>query len=381
MIQSAPVVSIVMPCLNEANGVGRCVEAALGALKDLGLPGEVIVVDNGSTDGSPDIAKAAGARVVPERRRGYGSAYLRGFQESRGQYLVMGDADGSYDFRDLRRFVEPLRTGRFDMVMGNRLGGTILPGAMPWTHRWIGNPILSGMLKLFFHTSISDSHCGLRSFTREAYERMHLRTTGMEFASEIVVNALRENFRIQEVPITYFPREGTSKLRSLSDAWRHFRFMLLFSPSYLFQLPGIALMLTGALLIVLLARGPRVLFGHQWDFHVLLFGALSLILGYDFVLFDIFAKTFSMGSGLARPNRWLRALMRVFTLERGLLLGSLLVVTGFAVEVQITLEWMRSGYGTLMAVRGITVGMTLMVLGAQTLVASFLVSLLSLERR
>lgn len=381
MIQSAPVVSIVMPCLNEADGVGKCVEAALDALKDLGLPGEVIVVDNGSTDGSPDIAKAAGARVVPERRRGYGSAYLRGFQESRGQYLVMGDADGSYDFRDLRRFVDPLRTGRFDMVMGNRLGGTILPGAMPWTHRWIGNPILSGMLKLFFDTTISDSHCGLRSFTREAYDRMHLRTTGMEFASEIVVNALRENFRIQEVPITYFPREGTSKLRGLSDAWRHFRFMLLFSPSYLFQLPGIALMVCGALLIVLLARGPRVLFGHQWDFHVLLFGALSLILGYDFVLFDVFAKTFSMGSGLARPNKWLRALMRVFTLERGLLLGLLLVLTGLTVEVKITLDWMRSGYGTLMAVRGITIGMTLMVLGAQTLVASFLVSLLSLERR
>jgi hypothetical protein len=252
---------------------------------------------------------------------------------------------------------------------------------MPWTHRWIGNPILSGMLKLFFHTSISDSHCGMRSFTRRAYEQMHLRTTGMEFASEIVVNALREKFRILEVSITYFPREGTSKLRGLSDAWRHFRFMLLFSPSYLFQLPGIVLMAIGTALIALLARGPQLLFGHQWDFHVLLFGALSLILGYDFVLFDVFAKTFSMGAGLASPNRWLRTLMSAFTLERGLLLGSVLFAIGTMVEIRITLDWMRSGFGSLMAVRGIAIGMTLMVLGAQTLVASFLVSLLSLERR
>ncbi len=381
MNQQTPLVSVVLPCLNEAQGVGACVELALRALREMNVPGEVLVVDNGSTDGSAEIAEKAGARVIFERRRGYGSAYLRGFQEAQGRYFVMGDADGSYDFGDLARFIEPLDKGGYDMVMGTRLRGTILPGAMPWTHRWIGNPILSGTLKLFFHTTISDSHCGMRSFTRDAYQRMHLRTTGMEFASEIVVNALRENFRIQEVPITYYPREGTSKLRGLSDAWRHFRFMLLFSPSYLFQLPGLLLMIAGATLIALLARGPRVLFGHQWDFHVLLFGALSVILGYDFVLFDVFAKTFSMGSGLARPNRWLSALMRAFTLERGLFAGFVLFLAGLGVEVKITLDWMRTGYGTLMAVRGIAIGMALMVLGAQTLVASFLVSLLSLPRR
>ena len=380
-VNPGPLVSVVLPCLNEAQGVGKCVETALQALRDLNVPGEVIVVDNGSTDRSAEIATRAGARVIHERRRGYGSAYLRGFQESRGKYLVMGDADGTYDFRDLPRFIEPLDKDGYDMVMGTRLKGNILPGAMPWTHRWIGNPILSGTLKLFFHTTISDSHCGMRSFTRQAYERMHLRTTGMEFASEIVVNALRENFKIREVPITYYPREGVSKLRGLSDAWRHFRFMLLFSPSYLFQLPGLLLMTAGAFLIALLARGPRELFGHQWDFHVLLFGALSLILGYDFVLFDVFAKTFSMGAGLARPNRWLRTLMASFTLERGLLAGSILFFIGLAVEVRITLDWLRSGQGALMAVRGVAIGMTLMVLGAQTIVASFLVSLLSMDRR
>jgi glycosyltransferase involved in cell wall biosynthesis len=377
----APLVSVVLPCLNEARGVGKCVQKAVDALRTMDVSGEVIVVDNGSTDGSPDVAAKAGARVVSERRRGYGAAYLRGFQEARGQYLVMGDADGSYDLLDLARFVEPLRRDGFDMVMGNRLKGTILPGAMPWTHRWIGNPILSGMLKLFFHTTISDSHCGMRSFTRDAYERMQLRTHGMEFASEIVVNALRENFRIHEVPITYHPREGESKLNSLSDAWRHLRFMLVFSPSYLFQLPGFVLMGAGAFLILWLAGGPRQLFGHEWDFHVLLFGALSLILGYDFVLFDIFAKTFSMGAGLARPDRWLRRLVQMFTLERGLILGTLLFLAGFGLEIKITVDWMRSGYSTLMAVRGITIGMTAMVLGAQTVFASFLISLLRIERR
>jgi glycosyltransferase involved in cell wall biosynthesis len=376
-----PLISVVMPCLNEEDGVGQCVEKALRALRQMNVPGEVIVVDNGSTDGSPEIAAKAGARVVHERRRGYGAAYLRGFQEARGKYLVMGDADDSYDFLDIPRFVEPLEKGGFDMVMGTRLKGNILPGAMPWSHRWIGNPILSGMLRLFFHTRVSDSHCGMRSFTRDAFERMHLRTQGMEFASEIVVNALRESLRIHEVPITYHPREGVSKLNGLRDAWRHVRFMLVYSPSYLFQLPGLVLSAAGMFLVVWLAHGPRELFGHQWDFHVLLFGVLALILGYNLVLFDLLAKTFSMGAGLAKPGRWLRQLSQWFTLERGILLGTLVFTIGLGVQVKIVLDWIRSGYDTLMAVRGVAIGMTAMVLGAQTVFASFLMSLMLLRRR
>jgi len=376
-----PIVSVVMPCLNEAEGVGRCVEKALTALREMRITGEVVVVDNGSTDGSPEIAARAGARVIHERRRGYGAAYLRGFQEARGKFLVMGDADDTYDFLDIARFIEPLESGRFDMVMGSRLKGHILPGAMSWTHRWIGNPILSGMLRLFFHTRVSDSHCGMRSFTREAYERMHLRTQGMEFASEIVVNALREHARICEVPIMYYPREGVSKLSGLRDAWRHIRFMLVYSPSYLFQLPGMVLVLLGLFLVASLVQGPRAFLGHRWDYHVLLFGALSLILGYNLVLFDILAKTFSMGAGLARPTRWLQTALHRFTLEKGLLAGGLLLLSGFALEVKIVLDWARGGYGELMAVRGIVTGMTAMVLGAQTIFGSFLVSLLLVKRR
>jgi glycosyltransferase involved in cell wall biosynthesis len=376
-----PVVSVIMPCLNEVQAVGTCVEKALRALREMGLPGEVIVVDNGSTDGSPEVAIRAGARVIHEQQRGYGAAYLRGFQEAHGKYLVMGDADDSYDFLDTPHFVEPLAKNGVDMVIGTRLQGTILPGAMPWTHRWIGNPILSGMLRLFFHTRISDSHCGMRAFTREAYEKMNLRTQGMEFASEIVVNAVREKLKIQELPITYHPRRGSSKLSSLSDAWRHVRFMLVFSPSYLFQLPGFLLLLMGSVLVAWLARGPRQLFGHQWDFHVLLFGALAMILGYNFVLFDIFAKTFSMGAGLASPDRWLRRPMGLFSLERGLVAGGILFLVGTALEVKIIVDWLRSGYGALMAIRGIVIGMTAMVLGAQTIFGSFLVSLLLIKRR
>jgi glycosyltransferase involved in cell wall biosynthesis len=376
-----PVVSVIIPCLNEATGVGKCVTKALQALRDLGLPGEVIVVDNGSTDGSPEIAEDAGARVVHERRRGYGAAYLRGFAEARGEYFVMGDGDDSYDFLDIPRFIEPLRAGSADMVMGTRLKGNILPGAMPWTHRWIGNPILSGILRLFFGTSVSDSHCGMRSFTRAGYQRMSLRTQGMEFASEIVVCALRERLRIDEVPITYHPREGISKLRGMSDAWRHMRFMLMYSPSYLFQLPGLLLMAVGGLLVVWQAGGPQELFGRTWDFHVLLFGALAVILGYNFVLFDVFAKTFSMGAGLAGPNRWLRTLMDSFTLERGLLAGAVVLLAGLALEAKIIVDWIRSGYGELMAIRGIVIGMMAMVVGAQTLFASFLLGLLLVQRR
>jgi hypothetical protein len=252
---------------------------------------------------------------------------------------------------------------------------------MPWSHRFIGNPVLSGMLRLLFKTSVSDSHCGMRSFTREAAERMHLRTTGMEFASEMVVNALRERLRIVEVPITYHPRLGESKLSGFRDAWRHVRFMLLFSPSYLFQIPGLLLALVGALLVGLLAAGPREMLGRTWDFHPLLFGCLALILGYNLLLFDVLAKTFSMGAGFARPQQWLSNLLERFTLERGLLVGSTLFLAGAGIELWVVWDWVRSGYGTLMAVRVIMLGMVAMVLGAQTVFASFLMGLLLIPRR
>lgn len=373
-------VSIILPCLNEVDAVGICVGKALRAFEGQGLSCEVVVVDNASSDGSADAAARAGAHVVHEACRGYGAACRRGFSAARGRYFVMGDADDSYDFTAVLRFVEPLTRGA-DMVMGTRLKGDIIPGAMPWMHRWIGNPILSGMLRLMFKTSVSDAHCGLRSLTRDAYRRINLRTEGMEFASEMVVNALREGLHIEEVPIAYHPRIGVSKLSGLSDAWRHVRFMLIYSPSYLFQLPGLCLVLSGGLIISLLAGGPFEAFGHAWDTHVLLFGALALILGYNLVLFDVLAKTFSMGAGLAKPGRWLSVLTSGFRLERGLIIGVLLVLIGAAIEGAVIIKWIRVGYGELMAIRAVVVGMTAMVLGAQTIFASFLVSLMLIQRR
>lgn len=375
------VVSVVMPCLNEAAGVAVCVEKALRAIAEMGVAGEVVVADNGSTDASPEIAERAGARVVRESRRGYGSAYLRGLSEARGRFLVMGDADDTYDFLDLPRFVAPLAAGEADFVIGTRLRGEILPGAMPWSHRWIGNPILSGMLKLLFRTSISDAHCGMRSFTREAWQRMALRTTGMEFASEMVVSALRNRLRVAEIPITYRPRIGESKLAGLSDAWRHVRFMLLYSPSYLFQLPGLLLLLVGGILMAALAGGPREAFGRTWDYHPLLFGALAFILGYNLVLFDVLAKTFSMGAGFATPNKWLKRIARGFSLERGLVLGGVLLAVGLGVLIDIVVDWYRSGGGQLLAVRGFMLGMVAMVIGAQTVFGSFLIGLMIVPRR
>jgi hypothetical protein len=293
----------------------------------------------------------------------------------------MGDADDTYDFLDVARFVEPLRAGGVDLVMGTRLKGKILPGAMSWSHRWIGNPILSGMLKLFFRTRISDSHCGMRALTRDAYRRMALRTTGMEFASEMVVGALRSRLRIAEIPITYRPRIGESKLVGMRDAWRHMRFMLLFSPSWLFRLPGLLLILAGLGLVFLLGGGPRELFGRRWDYHPLLFGCLALIVGYNLLLFDWVAKFFSTSAGLLREEQPLARLRRVFTLERGLLLGGMALLAGLGLEFKIFADWVRSGYGAFMATRGVVLGMTGMVLGMQTIFASFLISLLLLPRR
>lgn len=373
--------SVVLPCLDEAAAVGGCVAQALAAIAAAGRRGEVVVVDNGSRDGSPEIARAAGARVVHEPRRGYGSAYLRGLAEARGRWVVMGDADGSYDFGEIERFLAPLESGAADLVMGSRFRGTILPGAMPWSHRRLGNPVLSGMLRIFFRTRVSDSHCGLRAIGRGVAERLALRTTGMEFASEMVVAAVRAGLRIDEVPITYHPRTGESKLQSLRDAWRHVRFMLLLSPSWLFLAPGLLLMLAGGLLAALLAGGPRELFGRTWDFHVLLLANAALLVGYSLVLFDVCAKAFCLGAGLPAGADWLRRWTRWFTLERGLAAGALLVLGGLGLEAKIVLDWLRTGGGALMAVRGVGLGATAMVLGAQTLFASFLVSLVLTDRR
>lgn len=377
-----PQVSIVLPCLNEADTVGPCVRTALAALRRLGVRGEVVVVDNGSTDGSADIAAGCGARVVHESRRGYGSALMRGAEEARAPLIIMADADESYDLADLGRFIDGLMAGN-DLVMGTRIRGTIEPGAMPWLHRWVGNPLLTGLLNILFHARVSDAHCGMRGFTKDAYRRMQLQTTGMEFASEMIIKAALANMRIAELPITLHRdrRQRAPHLRSFRDGWRHLRFMLLFSPTYLFVIPGALCMALGLVPLVVLGGGPRQAFGLTFDVHYMVLGSLLTVLGYQILTTGLFAKAYSHAARLYAPDRTLQVLLRHFSLERGLIAGVLLFLAGFAIDATILLRWLESGRSTLDAVRPALQASTLMIVGAQTAVASCFLGMLAVPRR
>ncbi|MDQ4071188.1 MAG: glycosyltransferase family 2 protein [Actinomycetota bacterium] len=377
--RAAPDISVVMPCLNEAASVGKCIENAWEGIRRTGLTGEVVVSDNGSTDDSVAVATAAGARVVRQPDRGYGNAYLKGFAEARGRYLIMGDSDGSYDFTQIDRLIQPLREG-YDYVLGSRFAGKILPGAMPWTHRYIGNPVLTGVLNCLFKVDSSDAHSGMRAFTSDAYRRMALRSPGMELASEIVINAAKAGLRGTEVPITYHPREGESKLNSMRDGWRHLRFMLLRSPNWLFVGPGIAMFVLGLLGQALLLPGPLNLGFHALDVHFSVLFALLAILGYQTLLFGVFARTCRSSEGPDSSDRLQRWFERNYSLERGLIGGGLLFVVGFAVDAAILVHWLREGLGPINSLRPALLAMTLMMVGAQTGFAAFFLSLFRIDR-
>lgn len=378
----APEVSVVLPCLNEAETMEACVSKARAAMARLGISGEVVVVDNGSTDGSAEIAQRCGARVVYEPRRGYGSALLRGADEARAPFIIMADADDSYDLSDLDRFLDALRAGN-DLVMGTRIRGTIEPGAMPWHHRWLGNPLLTGLLNLLFRAGISDAHCGMRAFSKDAYRRMRLQTTGMEFASEMLIKAALAELRIAEIPIT-LRRDGRTRsphLRSFRDGWRHLRFMLLFSPTHLFVVPGALCMTVGLLPLIALGGGALHVGGFTFDVHYMVLGSLLTILGYQIATIGLFAKAYSQAARLYAPDRTLRIVLRYFTLERGLLLGTVLFLAGFLIDAAILVRWLQSGRQTLDAVRPALQASTLMIVGAQTIFSSFFLSMLAVPRR
>jgi glycosyltransferase involved in cell wall biosynthesis len=374
-------VSVVMPCLNEQDSIGRCVERAMAALNDQAIAGEVIVADNGSTDDSIAIAQKFGARVVTEAERGYGAAYMRGIAAARGRYIVIGDSDNTYDFGDLPKLLEPLRQG-YDLVLGSRFKGKILPGAMPWANRHIGNPILTGLLNRLFKLQISDAHSGMRAFTREAYTRMQLRTTGMEFASEMVIKASLARLKIVEVPITYYPRGGTSKLQPFGDGWRHIRFMLLFSPSYLFILPGIIAMVLGLILTAALVSGPFYL-GHFYvGIHFMVIGSMLAILGQQLISFGVSARAYAFSEHLVDRDRWLDRAMRYYSLERGLLIGGVIAAVGLITFIYILVAWLAGDvhFSELIHLHQAIAASTLMIMGCQVVAASFFLSLLELHR-
>jgi glycosyltransferase involved in cell wall biosynthesis len=372
--------SVVMPCLNEEPGIEKCIRAITRVLKQEGINAEIIVCDNGSRDRSAEIARSCGATVVVESRPGYGAAYLCGLSFAQGEYIVIADSDNTYDFSAIPILLKHLREG-CDFVMGSRFKGTIHKGAMPWAHRYIGNPILSGMTRLFFHTKLTDIHCGMRAFSRAAYQKMRLQMLGMEFATEMVVSAIINDLKIVEVPINYFPRHGVSKLKSFSDAWRHVRFMLLFCPVWLYFIPGIIGFVIGICSLLMFAAGPVLLFGRLWDIHPMVFSAVLSILSYQLLHLGIYAHTFAVEEGFLKKDAFIVFFQRYFNLERGLLAGFLLFCVGLIINILIFAEWFHNRFGALFRLRESILAMTLLVIGLQTVFSSFFISLLSLKRK
>ena len=379
--------SIVMPCLNEAETLEKCIVKALKGLKDAGVRGEVIIADNGSTDGSIEIAQRLGARLIPVPTKGYGSALRGGVQAARGKWIIMGDSDDSYDFSDIKPFVAKFREG-YELIMGCRMpygGGRIMPGAMPWKHRWLGNPVLSFIGRLFFSAPITDFHCGLRGFTRAGFDKMELKTKGMEFASEMVIKSTVRDLKITEVPITLF-KDGRSRpphLRSWRDGWRHLRFMLLFSPRWLFLAPGLILFVLGIGLGVPLFFGPIKIGNAIYiDTNTLLLAGMMAIVGFQVFFFGVFTRLYSVARGLVPDTAKVSFVREGFSLEKGIIAGIAMCLAGIAFLVAAILKWKAAGFGGMSypeSLRLVIPAMTFLTLGIQIIFSSFFLSILDLK--
>ncbi len=378
-------VSIIIPCLNEAETLEICIRKAQASIQKHGLSAEVIVADNGSTDGSQEITNRCGVRLVSVAEKGYGNALMGGIEAAQGKYIIMGDADDSYDFSNVYPFVEKLREG-YDLVMGTRLKGKIMPGAMPWKNRWIGTPVLTGIGKLFFRCTVSDFNCGLRAFLKDAYRVMDLRTTGMEFASEMIVKATLKQMRIGEVPIIFY-KDGRSRpphLHPWRDGWRHLRFQLLYTPRWLFLGPGITLFFLGLLTFAWLLPGPQSVAGIVFDVHTLLVGGLACVLGFQLVYFAVFAEVFAVSEGLLPKGLFLHRIFHTIPLELGLLGGGALILIGLGLLIWSLIYWGQRGFGPLdylHTMRMLIPSTTLLALGLLTMFSSFFLSFLRLGHK
>jgi len=367
-------ISIVIPALNEEGIVGKTVKSVpLAELKEKGLEAEIVVVDNASTDNTAQEATDAGARVVREEKRGYGNAYLMGFKESKGDIIVMGDADGTYPLNTIYEFVQPLLTGDYDMVMGSRLKGDIQKGAMPALHRYVGNPFLTWLLNALFKAGVSDAHCGMRAIRREALDKLKLQSSGMEFASEMIIEAAREKLKIAEIPITYYPREGDSKLSSFADGWRHLRFMMLYRPTPFLLGPGLVVLLLGVSLVI----GVSLL--GQSRMHSLILGSLLVIIGYQMLLawvdFGAFGETYGVNKSSGTVNKYLS----YHSLGRELLLGVVLLVIGLIIGVNVLYSWSAAGFGGLFQTLNAMMALIFFILGIQTIFSGIFISLMLLN--
>jgi glycosyltransferase involved in cell wall biosynthesis len=377
--------SVVLPCLNEAETLATCVTKAQRSMKELGIDGEVVVADNGSTDGSQDIARRLGARVIDVPVKGYGSALLGGIAAARSEFVVMADADDSYDLSRLAPFVDALRGGA-DLVMGNRFLGGIEPDAMPKLNRYLGNPVLTKLGRLLFRSPSGDFHCGMRAFRRSSILSLGLRTAGMEFASEMVVRATLAKLEIVEVPVTLSPagRTRAPHLKPWRDGWRHLRFLFLYSPRWLFLYPGIALMLVGTALGIALLPGSLEIGSVGFDVNALLYCAVAVIIGFQAVTFSVFARVFAASEGLLPPNKRMERIFRVVTLEVGLVIGMLLFLAGLGLSIYTVAFWSGRSFGALSTsstIRLVVPAATLMIIGLETVLASFFLSILGINRR
>lgn len=373
----SPLVSVVIPCMNEEKTIGVVVGKALSILRQEGVDGEIIVSDN-STDNSREIARKIGAKIITPHKNGYGNAYLEAFRHARGTYFVLADADDTYDLREMPELLAPLLTGKADLVTGTRLKGEIKKNSMPWLHRYIGNPLLTGMLNRLFKTSLSDAHCGMRAITRDAYEKLDMKSEGMEFASEMIIEAARKKLRITEVPITYYPRQTPSKLHSWGDGWRHLRFMMLYNPTPFFYIPGLLLFLLGAFMTLALAIRGNV---ETTSLHSFILGSMLAITGTQMIATGSYMKVYGILHNKIDKTGWTAKLLDYHSLEYGLVLGILLFFAGMVLGSNIIFKWVSSGYGSLSEVGNAVISMVLAALGIQIIFSALIISIFMLEKK
>lgn len=378
MADKKPEISIILPCLNEEKAIGNCIDKIKEVTAKNSLDAEIIVVDNGSTDASRKIASEKGAKLIEEKEKGYGAAYLKGLETALGEYFFLADSDGTYDFIEIPRFIAELKKG-YDLVIGDRFKGKMEKGAMPWPNRYIGNPILSGILRLFFKAKIHDAHCGMRAITRKALQKITLRTMGMEFASEMIVQAVKKKLKIKELPINYHKRAGDSKLEAIADGWRHMRFMLLYSPLYLFFIPGVAIFLFGVALMLWLYFGSPEILKIRLQYHPMFPSALLTIIGYQLIIFALFAKTYAITHLGDKPI--LDKLYKYITIENAGLAGIIMGVFGLLIYVAVLFKWLKTGFGELQEVKNSILALTLITIGIQTIFSSFMLSILGIKEK
>lgn len=378
MTNKAVKISIILPCRNEEDGLPFCLQEVKQTIQKNNLSAEVIVSDS-STDKSPEITKKENVILIKHDKEGYGRAYLEAFKVAQGDYIFMADADASYSFTEIPKFINQLDQG-WDMAIGNRFAGTMHGQAMTFSHKYIGNPVISFILRLFFKTKIRDSQCGMRAIKKDKLLSLNLQTTGMEFASEMIIKALKNNLKIKELPIDYFPRKGKTKMRSLPDAWKHIRFMLLYSPLFLFLVPGLILFTLGVLSAIWLYFGSPVLFGIKFSYHPMFFSSLLIITGYQLIIFSAFAKTYSI-THLNEKDYNFEKIFKYITIEKASLLGLVVIGVGAIIGFSIVAKWVRSGYGSLNEIKNSILALTFLIIGIQTIFSSFMLSILGIKEK